>query len=97
MDIEHHKDAHCHKQQSYGKQGIYLSDDFIDRQQCGENIIDEYDNDPEGGIEAVGSELCQQSGRTCHKDGTYQNHQDDGEAAHHLLGGQPQVAADNFG
>lgn len=32
-----------------------------------------------------GESLPEIAGRTCHKDGTYQNHQDDGEAAHHLL------------
>ena len=96
MNIKHHQDTHCHKQQSCSEQGIYLSDDFIDRKQSGKNIIDEHYNDPESSVETVGSQLRQQSCRSCHKDRTYQNHQDNGKTPHHLLGSHPQKTADNF-
>ena len=96
VDIEHHQNTDSHKQQGYGKQRIYLADNLIYRQQGSQNIISKYYNNPESGIQTVGGQLGKQSGRACHKDSSHQYHQDNGKAAHHLLGGQPQIASDDF-
>ena len=96
VDVKHYQNTDRHEQQGNGEQRVYLTDNLIYRQQSGKDIISENNNNPEGGIQAVGGQLGKQSGRSCHKDSSHQYHQDDGKAAHHLLGGQPQIASDDF-
>ncbi len=96
VDVKHYQNTDSHKQQGYGKQRIYLADNFIYRQQCSKNIISKYYNNPESGVQTFGSQLGKQSGRACHEYRPYQYHQDNSKATHHLLSGQPQITSDDF-
>ena len=85
IDEQHNQDTDRHKQQSSCKQWIDFADNLIDRQQGRQNIIQEHDYDPKGGIQVFRCQLSQQPGRTCHKHGTDQHHQDHRKPTHKLL------------
>ena len=97
IDIQHRQNAHCHKQQRQGENGINLADNLVDGQHRGQHIIKEDHHNPKSGVQHLGRQIGQQARRPCHKDGTHQHHQNDRKHAHHLLGGHTQVAADKFG
>ena len=96
IDKQHHQDTNRHKQQSSSKQRIDFPDNLIDRQQGRQDIIEEHDNDPESGIQMFRCQLSQQTGRSGHKHGADQHHQDHRKPAHKLFEVHPQVAADNL-
>ena len=96
LHIKHHQYTHRHKKQCNSKKRIYLTYDFINRQQSGKNIIDKYYYYPERNIQRFRCQFCQQSGRAGHKDSSYQYHQKNCKTAHHLLGSYSQIATDDL-
>lgn len=67
VDVKHYQNTDRHEQQGNGEQRVYLTDNLIYRQQSGKDIISENNNNPEGGIQAVGGQLGKQSGRPATK------------------------------
>ena len=96
MDIQHHQDAYRHEQQGDGEQRIDFTDDFIHRQQGGEDVIQEHRNNPERHIQRLRREFGEQPRRSCDEHGAHQYHQYHGEHPHHLFCRHPQIASDDF-
>ena len=59
VDVKHYQNTDRHEQQGNGEQRVYLTDNLIYRQQSGKDIISENNNNPEGGIQAVGGSAWQ--------------------------------------
>ena len=96
IDVEHCQNAYRHKQQSYRKEGIYLPDDFIYRQQRSQDIIKENNDYPELGVQDFWRETCQQSCRTSDEHHADQHHQHDRESTHELFEPIAQKAPDKL-
>ena len=46
VNVEHHQNAYCHKQQGNRKQWVDFTYYFINRQQSSQNIICKYNDNP---------------------------------------------------
>ena len=97
VDKESHNDEDSHQQKQQSEYGIDFADEFVDRHQRSNEIVGKNDDRPDPDLpawcELVDKELC----GGLHKNSTHQNHQKDGEIAHHLLGAVTQESAVNFG
>ena len=85
-----------HRNQCNAKEWIYLADKFIDRQECGNKVVDDDNRQPP--ILRQDIEFCREDiGRTYHKDHTHQQKQNDREDTHKGSCALAEVASNDFG
>ena len=88
-----------HEKQREGKERIYLANNLIDRQQRGNDVVDEDDDNPEHlstQERARVTNAIENDGRTIHKHCTHHHQQQHGEHQHHFLGSSTQILAHQF-
>ena len=93
VDIEHNHQGSCHEQQGQGEKRIYLTDNLVDRQHGGNNVVGKDDDHPHQDIASQGMEnLC----RRIDKHSTHHDEQQDREDQRHALSGIAQIPTDQF-
>ena len=85
-----------HEEQREGEERIYLADNLVDRQQRGDDVVDEDDDNPEHLAAQERTRMAdaiENDGRTIHEYRTHHHQQQHGEHQHHLLGSAAQILA----
>ena len=85
------EDSNCHRDQNDSEHRIELSDYLVDGQKGGQNIIDQYHDDPEVHAHPFRCELSNKGGRTVDEYGTGQKEQKDREESHSPFGAFAQI------
>lgn len=97
IDYDSCADAHCHDDQTYAKDRVNLTDDFVDGQEGRHQIIQQDHHQPEGGIQCLGRQHADQRSGTKGEVGTHQNQQDDREDSHDDRHDLAHVDSNDFG
>ncbi len=93
----HGEDAHRHKDQGKAKNRVHLPDQFVDRQNGGEDVVDKHHPHPQRHASGETGHLGQDPGRAHNEHRPHHHHQNNGEAPHKLLHARAQVAAGDLG
>ena len=91
-----HHNRHGHAQQQETEHRIDTSDQLVDRQQCGNEIIGQNNHHPNIDIPVLRKMRIQQSSRRVDEHHAHQNHQQHHETAHELLDAITQIVSMNF-
>lgn len=94
LDNQTYHQSCSHEEKRDGKKRINLAYYLVDRQQGGDDVIDEDGDDPEH----LGTTYrLEDNGRTVDEDNAHHHQQQHREDKHHLAGGAAQILAHQFG
>ena len=85
--------ADRHHDQDHAERGIQFPDQFVDRQQCCQHIVQQDHNNPQVFVQEPRRQARDQRRRTVDKDRTAKDQQEHGENPHDPSGSLPQVHA----
>ena len=99
LDKDADGNAHSHDDQADAEQGIDFADDLIDRQECGDKVVHQHENQPEqgGSDNAGGAAVFEQghdeAGGADSEHGAHHDKQHHAEHAHDVLHEAAQINA----
>ena len=95
LDVEHRHKGYGHEDKGKGKEGIDASDDFVDGQHRGQDVVSEDGKHPDGRLRAAHLPQYQRGGE--HEDHAHHKQQEHGEDEHAAACLSSEVASHDFG